>query len=344
MIMKQVTLGRTGITVPQNGFGMLPLQRISTEAAVALLHRAYDGGMRFFDTAHGYTDSEYKFGQAFPDGRKEIILATKTHVSTPQALRADLEQSLRMMKTDYIDVYQLHQISRVYRPGDGTGIYEELIKAKEEGLILHIGFTAHMIDVAEEGVASGLYETIQYPMSYLASGRELDLIRKAREADMGFICMKGLAGGLLTRSDVCMAFMTQFDNAVPIWGIQRESELTEWLSYMENTPELTDEIRAFIEKERKELAGDFCRSCGYCMPCPVGIEIRNCARMSQLIRRSPSEKYFEEDWQEKMRKIDDCLHCYQCASKCPYSLDTPALLRKNYEDYKRVLAGEVSIK
>jgi predicted aldo/keto reductase-like oxidoreductase len=342
--MKQVTLGRTGITVPQNGFGMLPLQRISVEAARALLRRAYDGGMRFFDTAHGYTDSEYKFGKAFPDGRGEIVLATKTHVSTPEKLRADLEQSLHMMKTDHIDVFQLHQIPKVFRPDDGTGIYEELLRAKEEGLILHIGFTAHKIDVAEEGIASGLYETVQYPMSYLATDRELDLVRKAKEADMGFICMKGLAGGLLTRSDVCMAFMTQFDNAVPIWGIQRENELDEWLSYMDDTPELNEEMQAFIAKERAELAGDFCRSCGYCMPCPVGIEIRNCARMSQLIRRSPSEQYFKPAWQEKMRQIEDCLECYQCASKCPYGLDTPKLLKKNYEDYQRVLRGEISVR
>ena len=342
--MKQVTLGNTGITVPQNGFGMLPLQRISVEAAVRLLHRAYDGGMRFFDTAHGYTDSEYKFGQAFPDGRKEIVLATKTHAATPEELRADLENSLRMMKTDHIDIFQLHQIPKVFRPGDGTGIYEELLRAKKEGLVLHIGFTAHKIDLAEEGIASGLYETVQYPMSYLATDREIDLVRQAKEAGMGFICMKGLAGGLLTRSDACMAFMTQFDNAVPIWGIQRENELDEWLSYMDHTPELDDEIRAFIEKERKELSGDFCRSCGYCMPCPAGIEIRNCARMSQLIRRAPSEQYFSEKWQAKMQKIDDCLGCYQCASKCPYGLDTPVLLKKNYEDYKRIIAGEVSVK
>ena len=342
--MKLVTLGRTGITVPQNGFGMLPLQRISTEAAVKLLRRAYDGGMRFFDTANAYTDSEFKFGQAFPDGRKDIVLATKTRPTSPEVVRANLLNSLRMMKTDHVDIFQLHNVPKVFRPDDGTGIYGERLKIKEEGLALHIGFTAHKIDVAEEGVASGLYETVQYPMSYLATEREIDLVRKAKEAGMGFICMKGLAGGLLTRSDVCMAFMTQFDNAIPIWGIQRENELNEWLSYMDNTPELNEEMRAFIAKEREDLAGDFCRSCGYCMPCPIGIEIPNCARMSQLIRRSPSAKFFGEHWQAEMKKIEDCLECYQCASKCPYGLDTPRLLKKNYEDYKRIIAGEVSVK
>ena len=341
--MKNVTLGSTGITVPQNGFGMLPLQRISVEAAVKLLHRAYDGGMRFFDTANGYTDSEFKFGQAFPDGRKEIVLATKTHAHTPEKLRADLENSLRMMKTDHIDIFQFHQIPQVFRPDDGTGLYEEMLRAKEEGLILHIGFTAHKIDVAEEGIASGLYETIQYPMSYLATDRELALVQKAKEANMGFICMKGLAGGLLTRSDVCMAFMTQFDNAVPIWGIQRESELDEWLSYMQNTPELNDETRAFIQKEREELSGDFCRSCGYCMPCTVGIEINQCARMSQLMRRSPYKRFLSPEWQQKMRMINDCINCGKCMSKCPYGLNTPELLRKNLADYEDILAGRVKL-
>ena len=173
--------------------------------------------------------------------------------------------------------------------------------------------------------------------------KELNLIRKCRERNMGFIGMKSLAGGLITNAEAAMAFTAQFDNLMPIWGVQKMSELEEWLSYMDKDVQLTPEISAFIEKERKELAGDFCRGCGYCMPCPVGILINNCARMSLLLRRAPSAAWLSEENQAEMMKIDQCLHCYQCASRCPYGLDTPHLLEKNLEDYKKVLAGEVSV-
>ena len=160
---------------------------------------------------------------------------------------------------------------------------------------------------------------------------------------MGFIAMKGLSGGLLTNSAACFAFQDQFDNVLPIWGVQRESELDEFLSYMDNPPVMTDELAAFIEQDKAQLQGDFCRSCGYCMPCPVGIEILNCARMSQLIRRGPSEEQLTPEVQAKMMKVEECLHCGQCASRCPYHLDTPALLQKNLEDYKKILSGEIKL-
>ena len=140
-----------------------------------------------------------------------------------------------------------------------------------------------------------------------------------------------------------MAFISTQPNVLPIWGIQREHELDEWLSYFEKTPEMTDEIRSFIEKEQVELAGEFCRGCGYCMPCPSEILINNCARMSLMLRRAPSDYWLSEFWQKEMKKIENCIECRRCASRCPYSLDTPNLLKKNYEDYKKVLAGEVKV-
>ena len=342
--MQTVRLGRSGLVVPRNGFGALPIQRIPMDAAVKLIRRALDGGMYYFDTARFYTDSEEKLGVALEGRRHEVIISTKTGATTAEGFWSDLETSLRLLRTDYVDLYQFHNLAFCPKPGDGSGLYEAMLEAQRQGKVRHIGITNHRQRVAMEAIESGLYETLQYPFSYLATEADKRIVESCLQHDMGFICMKGLAGGLLTRSDVCMAFMTQFDNAVPIWGIQRENELDEWLSYMDDTPELNEEMRAFIAKERAELAGDFCRSCGYCMPCPVGIEIRNCARMSQLIRRSPSEQYFKPAWQEKMRQIEDCLECYQCASKCPYGLDTPKLLKKNYEDYQRVLRGEISVR
>lgn len=341
--MREMTLGMTGITVPQNAFGALPVQRVDMETAVKILRCAYKGGMRFFDTARAYSDSEEKLGNAFSGMRDKIYIATKTMARTPEEFWQQLETSLKLLQTDYVDLYQFHCVDTCYRPGDGTGMYECMLEAKRQGKIRHIGVTAHKLGVAEECVESGLYETLQYPFSYLSSERECRLVERCREKNIGFIAMKALAGGLLTNSRAIYAYMTQFDNVLPIWGIQKMEELEEWLSFMEKDVEFDEEMREFVRKDREELTGDFCRGCGYCMPCPAGIAINNCARMSLMVRRAPSAGWLNETWQENMKKIEGCLDCGQCRTKCPYELDTPELLRKNYEDYKRILAGEVEV-
>lgn len=341
--MNRITLGSTGITTPQNAFGALPVQRADKETAVRILRRAYEGGITFFDTARAYSDSEEKLGLALADVRKNIFIATKTMAQNTEDMKRQLETSLKTLKTDYIDIYQFHCAGRCIRPGDGSGMYELMEDFKRQGLIRHIGITAHKIGVAEEAVESGLYETLQFPFSYLSSERELALAEKCRAADMGFIAMKALGGGIITNSRVAFAFISQYDNVLPIWGIQRESELEEWLSFMNEPPAMTAEIQTQIDKDRAELVGNFCRGCGYCMPCPQGIQINNCARMSLMLRRAPSANWLSEQWQANMKQIESCINCGACKSKCPYELDTPVLLRENLEDYKRVLAGEVSV-
>ena len=341
--MKKIVLGKTGITTYQNAFGALPIQRLNTEEAVRLLQRAYEGGMRFFDTARAYSDSEIKMGLAFSKIRDDIYIASKTTAKSPDKFWEDLETTLSNLKTDHLDIYQFHCVNQCYKPGDGTGMYECMLKAKEQGMIKHIGITAHLIGVAEEIISSGLYETIQFPFSYLATERDIELAKAAEKADMGFIAMKGLAGGLINNARAAMAFVSQFENVIPIWGIQRAHELEEWLSFMDETPEMNDELRSVIENDRAELTGEFCRGCGYCMPCPAGIKINNCARMSLMLRRAPSQAWLTPQMQAEMKKIEGCLNCRKCTTKCPYELNTPELLRKNYEDYKRVLAGEVSV-
>ena len=340
--MKNITLGKTGITVPQNAFGALPIQRVTLGTAVHLLRSAYDGGMRFFDTARAYTDSEEKVGVAFEGMRDKVYIASKTQAKTVEKFWEDLETSLKMLKTDHLDLYQLHCVPQCYKPGDGTGLYEALAEAKAQGKVRHIGITAHKIGVAEEIVASGLYETLQFPFSYLATDRDIALVKSCEAAGMGFIAMKGLSGGLLTNSKACMAFMSQFE-ALPIWGVQRESELAEWLRFFEEDAQMTDELQAVIDADRKELLGEFCRGCGYCMPCTVGIQINQCARMSQMVGRAPSASWLNDYWQKEMAKIDKCVECGLCKTRCPYELDTPKLLKKNLADYREILAGKVSV-
>lgn len=341
--MEMVTLGKTGITVNKNGFGALPIQRIDMEDAVKLARKAYEAGITFFDTARFYTDSEEKLGAAFDGMRDKVYIATKTGAKDTKGFWADLEVSLRNLRTDYIDIYQFHNPDFCPKPGDGTGLYEAMLEAKAQGKIRHIGITNHRLAVAEEAIASGLYETLQFPFCYLASEKDIALVEQCKAAGMGFIAMKALSGGLITNSAAAYAFEAQYENVLPIWGVQRERELDEFISYIDNPPAMTEEVKQLIERDRAELSGEFCRGCGYCMPCPAGIEINNCARMSLLLRRSPSELQLTPEVQEKMKKIENCLHCNKCKSKCPYGLDTPSLLAKNYEDYKRVLAGEVSV-
>ncbi|MCR5656763.1 MAG: aldo/keto reductase, partial [Butyrivibrio sp.] len=262
--MRNVTLGKTGITVPQNGFGALPIQRDNMETSVEILRKAYEGGITYFDTARAYSDSEEKLGEAFWGyvKRGDIYIATKTAAKTPEQFWKDLETSLSKLKTDYIDVYQFHMVTECWRPGDGSGMYECMVEAKKQGKIKHIGVTSHRIAVAMECVESGLYETMQFPFSYLADEKDIALVKKCEELNVGFIAMKGLAGGLISNSEAAMAFMTQYPNVVPIWGVQRMSELNEWLSFFEKEPVMTPEIESFIKNEQKELSGDFCRGCG----------------------------------------------------------------------------------
>ena len=334
--MTQVRLGKTEMITNKNGFGALPIQRISYEETEALIYEAYDNGVTFYDTARFYTDSEEKLGRAIAKRgiRDKVYIASKTMCNTTEEFWSQLSQSLTDLQTDYLDLYQFHNPSFCPKPGDGTGLYEAMIEAKEQGKVKHIGITNHRLAVAHEAIDSGLYETLQFPFCYLASEQDALLVEKCAQADMGFIAMKAMSGGLITRADAAYAFCAQYDHVLPIWGVQKMSELQEFIACEKNPPAMDEEMQNFILREREELSGEFCRGCGYCMPCPVGIKINDCARMSLMIRRAPTSVYMDEEHQQDMELIEECLHCGQCREKCPYGLDTPALLAKNLADYR----------
>ncbi|WP_249029525.1 aldo/keto reductase [Tannockella kyphosi] len=338
--MDLVRLGKTGIIVNKNGFGALPIQRISTQDAVDLIQMAFHQGINFFDSARAYSDSEEKVGLALHAVREKVYIATKTAAVTVEGFWQDLETSLKLLQTDYIDIYQFHNPSFCPKPGDGSGLYEAMLEAKEKGMIHHIGITNHRHHVAYEAIESGLYETLQFPFNYLASQKELELVELCKEKEIGFICMKAMSGGLITSSYVSYAHLSLYEHVLPIWGVQKESELAEFISYQTCKPIYDHQVEETIKHDRDELAGEFCRGCGYCMPCPAGIEINNAARMSLLLRRSPSAGWLDENGQAMMAKIKDCLHCGKCISKCPYGLDTPELLKRNLADYETFLEKE----
>ena len=331
--MEKIRLGRTELMVSRVSFGALPIQRVPKSEAVKLVRRAFDGGVNYFDTANMYTDSEEKLGEALLGVRQNAVISTKSAATDKKTALAHIEQSLRSLKTDYIDLFQFHNPAILPDINDPDSAFAAALEMQKKGYIRHIGITNHRLAVAQAAIDSGNFETLQFPFCYLASRQEFDLVDHCKAADMGFIAMKGLSGGLLNNARACYAFMRRNETVVPIWGMQRQSELEQWLALAEEDPGMTPELQAVIDRDRKELAGSFCRSCGYCLPCAAGIDIPQAARMSALLRRSPYQPYMSDEWHAKMHKIEDCVHCDACKSRCPYGLDTPALLQAMLADY-----------
>ena len=336
--MDKIILGKTNLMVSRSSFGALPVQRVSFEETKKILRKAYDNGINFFDTARAYSDSEEKIGYALSDVRKDIIIATKSHAHDKKTLLEHLQTSLKNLKTDYIDILQLHNPAELPDPNDPEGLYAGLLEAKEKGLVRFIGITNHKIKNAMDAADSGLYDTIQFPLSSLSADIDLKLIEKCKEKNMGLIAMKALSGGLITNAASTFSFLRQFDNVVPIWGIQRECELDEFISLEKNPPLLDEAMWSIIKKDRNELSGDFCRGCGYCLPCPAGIEIPTAARITLLLNRAPVKGFLEDDFKKKMELINNCIECGHCKNHCPYKLDTPNLLKRELISYTKFYA------
>lgn len=340
--MEKTLLGRTEMQVTRTAFGALPLQRTGTDEAVRILRAARSAGITFYDTARGYTDSEEKIGKAFAGERDSVVVATKSGADTKDALLKDLETSLANLRTDRVDLMQLHNPRNLPDPADPHSSYAGLIEAKQKGMARFIGITSHSLERASAAVDSGLYDTLQYPLCSISSAEDLSLIDRCREANVGLIAMKPMCGGMLTELRPAFAFLRQFQNVVPIWGVQHVTELEELLALDADPPKLDSAMREAIDRDRRELGSRFCRACGYCLPCSAGIPIPMAARMPLLLKRMPYRQFLSDDWREKMQTIEDCVECGECRSRCPYELDPPAMLRaalSEYEEFYEEHAG-----
>ena len=333
--MNKIRLGKTELFVTATSIGALPLQRCSVDDAVALLRRCFEGGINYYDTANAYSDSEKKLGIAFEGIRHEIIISTKTMSEDYDTAREHIENSLRQLDTDYIDLLQLHNPSAEIDPDDPNSPFAAALEARKKGYVRHIGITSHRIPLALSHIASGLFETLQFPISYLSTEEELGVIAKCADADMGIIAMKALAGGLITNARAAHAYLKSLENVVPIWGVQTMEQVEEWLRLATENPSLDDELWQRIAEDREQLQGGFCRGCGYCTPtCPAEIELWNAARMSVLLRRSPWEQYYSDEWREKMERIEDCSECGECLEHCPYGLNPQELIKSTLKDWR----------
>jgi aryl-alcohol dehydrogenase-like predicted oxidoreductase len=331
--MEKTILGRTDLKVTRTSFGALPIQRVEMKKAVQILRKAYESGINFFDTARAYSNSEEKIGKAFKGVRKKIIIATKTGAQDKTTLFQHLEKSLKMLQTDYIDIFQLHNIGFLPDPDDPDSLYSGLVEAKKKGVIRFFGMTNHRIHLALQAVHSELYDTMQFPLSYISALKDIEIINACKQHNIGLIAMKALCGGLIKNIPGAFAFLRQYKNVVPIWGIQKLEELKQIIALDKKPPVLDEIMRHEIEQDKKELGGNFCRGCGYCMPCKVEIPINLAARMKYFLRRSPWQPFMEDTWKNEMLKIQKCTGCGKCKAKCPYGLDTPKLLKYMLNDY-----------
>ena len=320
--------------VTRSSFGVLPLQRVDFDTARIILRRAVEAGINFFDTASGYSDSEEKIGYSLSDLRDRIYIATKcSGAANRRDVIEKVEQSLRRMKTDHVDVLQLHNPTTLPDPDDPDSTYAGLLEARERGLTRFIGITNHSRETARTAVESGLYDTLQFPLSAISANEDFELADLCAERNVGFIAMKALCGGLLNDAKLAFAGLRERRHVVPIWGIQKLEELEEFVALEADPPLLTADLREELRVAQQELSGDFCRACGYCLPCPADIPIPMAARIGLLVHRMPSERFRESEWQENLAKVEDCIECGACATRCPYGLDTPELLKRQRAKY-----------
>lgn len=328
MSLKRTTLGRTGLQVTCLGFGAIPITRLAPDDAVALVGQALDAGINFIDTAYSYPDSEPRIGRAIAGrDRSQLVISTKDGSRDGPTFTAHVEESLRRLCTDYVDIVQLHNVATaenwdaVRAPG---GAIEAAMKLKDAGKVRHLGVTSHSVDLSYEMVRSGLFETLQLPLNFVAD-EGAAVAELCDELGVGFICMKPLAGGAIDDGKLALRYLQQFANVVPIPGIETRDELDELLRVAAEPRELQDAERSRIEALRQEIGKVFCRACGYCMPCPQEMPIQMILRFQSIAKRMPAESAYRAG-RRHMPKVDDCTGCRACVQRCPYDLEIPAML------------------
>ncbi len=333
-MIQKARLGKTGLMVSRVAMGGIPIQRLSKQEAVSLLHKAYDGGINFYDTAHVYTDSEEKIGAAFAgEKRSKVILASKTMSTTYHEAMAQIDESLRRLKTDYIDLYQWHNPQNIEHFQLGYGPYQALQDAKREGKIRFIGISSHHLSRASAAIESGAFDTLQFPLSLLSSQEEIDLSYKCGSYEMGFISRKGMAGGRIKDACLAFTFINQYSHIVPVWGIERPEELEQLLDAAAHPRPFTPEMQAEAERLRREVGVEYCRGCGSCLPCTAKITIPEMMRDMFFINRYPEDNQFTEQQLEEVRRIDNCDECKGCIAKCPWHLNVPRILKQHKTNF-----------
>jgi predicted aldo/keto reductase-like oxidoreductase len=339
--VKTTRLGKTGLKVSRIGFGGIPIQRLTEDKAVKVVSRCIDLGITFLDTANAYTTSEERIGKAIAGRREKLVIATKTGARDKQTALEHLENSLRCLQTDYIDLWQFHNVSTVEAHeeilGPG-GAIEAAQEALQAGKIRHVGFSSHSMDMALKMVPSGLFETVQFPFNFVTNEPADELLPLAKEHDVGFIAMKPFAGGMLANANLAIKYLLQFDAVVPDPGIETIEEIEEVVDIVNGPWELTMQERQAIEDYREQAGTRFCRRCEYCQPCPQGVRISTIMNLPSFLKRFSEEKLSEGWIADAMQTGDNCIECGECEEKCPYHLPIREMIVENIAIYERQFA------
>jgi predicted aldo/keto reductase-like oxidoreductase len=340
--MRSVRLGKTELIVSRVGFGGIPIQRLTEAEAVSVVQRCLDLGVTLLDTANGYTTSEERIGKAIAGRRHQVIVATKTAARDRATALQHLELSLKRLNTDYLDLWQLHNIStpeaydQVLGPGGAMEAAQEALRA---GKIRHIGISTHSLDMALKAVPSGRFETIQFPFNFVTDEAVEELLPLTRQHDVGFIAMKPMAGGMLTDARLTIKHLLQFDNVIPDPGIQTIEEIEEIAAIVNGHWELTPQEWQEIARIRGEMETRFCRRCEYCQPCPQKVRISTAVNVQSFWRRFPPERFFAGFVADAIESARQCGDCGECEDRCPYHLPIREMLAENAAFYDRAAAA-----
>ena len=339
--MRKVRLGKTDLMVSEVGFGGIPITRLSEDEAIRVVRRSIELGVTLIDTAHNYGTSEERIGRAIAGRREGLILATKSWARDSQTFRQELETSFERLGVEHIDLFQFHNVTskeayqQILYPGGPLDIARE---AKAANRIGHIGVSSHSLELSLEMVESGNFETLMFPFNFVTDEAVEKLLPACRENDVGFIAMKPLGGGILENATLDFKYLQQFPDVVPIPGIETIGEIEEIVSIMEGPEELTAEERAEMERIRRDVGTRFCRRCGYCQPCPQGINISLMMHLRSFAKRLPEERVFGEWGGTIVASVEKCADCGECEAKCPYALPIREVIAENVVWYEQEMA------
>lgn len=333
--MQYTVLGKTGLKIARLGFGGIPIQRIDAPQTKALMEQLRQAGVNFIDTARGYTVSEEFLGVGLEGIRQDFILATKSMSRTKEAMARDIDISLKNLRTDYIDLYQVHnvtpeQLEQVMAPG---GALEALMEAKAAGKIRHIGVTSHSLDTFRMAVELDWVETFMFPYN-IVEDQAQELIARCAERNIGFICMKPLAGGAIENATLALRYIcANPDVTVVIPGMAAPEELAQNVAAVADTSPLTEQEKQAMEQIRKELGTQFCRRCNYCQPCTVGINISGCFLFEGYHKRYGLQQWAQSRYATLDKTASDCIECGACEERCPYNLPIRQMLKSVAKEF-----------
>jgi uncharacterized protein len=330
-------LGRTNMRVTRLGFGGIPIQRLSENDAVAVVTRCLDLGINFLDTANGYSTSEERIGKAIKGRRNQVYIATKSGSKTPEEFQKHLQLSLTRLSVEYIDLYQFHGVNdfksldKILEPG---GVYSVAEAARSKGIVRHIGITCHQIDVAKKAVETDLFETVMFPFNFITHEAAEQLLPLCRKHNVGFICMKPMAGGMIDNASICFKYLFQFPDVIAIPGIEKRTEIEEIVDILEHTQIMTPEDLRKMEETRKALGSQFCHRCDYCQPCTTGIPISMVMTAKSFYKRLPPERFYGPMVSTGMDKAVNCTECGECEKRCPYHLPIRKMIAEQVAWYQ----------